>query len=72
MSELSLKQGGGIRLTVPCERYQLKCGAELLVSPRPGAPVTAFEVHLRGGPSQDPVGKEGTAYLTSALLAQGT
>ena len=72
MSKLDLKRGGGIHLSVPCERYLLKCGAELLVSPRPGAPVTAFEVHLRGGPSQDPVGKEGTAYLTSALLAQGT
>jgi len=72
MSALNLKRGGGIRLSVPCERYELSCGAELLVSPRPGAPVTAFELHLRGGPSQDPSGKEGTAYLTSALLAQGT
>ena len=72
MSALELRRSSGVRLSVPLERYELKCGAQLLVSPRPGAPVTALELHLKGGPSQDPVGREGTAYLTSALLSQGT
>lgn len=72
MSSQELRRSGGVHLTVPMERYMLKCGTELLVSPRPGAPVTALEMHLKGGPSQDPDGREGTAYLTSALLSQGT
>jgi zinc protease len=54
------------------ERFELACGARLLVSPRPGAPVTAIQVHLRGGHSLDPAGREGTAFLTGSLLDQGT
>jgi zinc protease len=57
---------------LPLERFVLPCGARLLVSPRPGAPVCAIRIHLRGGPSLDPPGREGTAYLTGALLDQGT
>ena len=72
MTTQARRPSGGVRLSVPVERYELKCGASLLVSPRPGAPVTALELHLKGGPSLDPAGKEGTAYLTSALLSQGT
>lgn len=60
------------RVHLPFERFELGCGAKLIVSPRPGAPVTALEVHLRGGPSLDPKGLEGTAYLTGGLLDQGT
>lgn len=54
------------------ERFDLACGARLLVSPRRDAPVTAVQVHLRGGHSLDPEGREGTAFLTGALLDQGT
>lgn len=53
-------------------RYELGCGATLLVSRRPGAPVTAIRAHVRGGPSLDPEGKEGLAYLTGSLADQGT
>ncbi|HTF89722.1 MAG TPA: pitrilysin family protein [Planctomycetota bacterium] len=60
------------RLHVPIVRFRLSCGAVLLVSPRPGAPVTAVQVHLRGSEALDPRGKEGTAFLTGALLDQGT
>jgi len=59
-------------LRVPHERFELRCGAKLLVSPRPGAPVTAVQVHLRGGPSLDAPGREGTSFLTGALADQGT
>lgn len=59
-------------IEVPRERFELGCGAVLLVSPRPGAPVTAARAHVRGGPSLDPFGKEGEAYLTGALCDQGT
>jgi zinc protease len=59
-------------IELPIERFELRCGARLLVSPRPGAPVTAFHVHLRGGHSLDPVGREGTAFLAGGLLDQGT
>ncbi|MFM7299295.1 MAG: M16 family metallopeptidase, partial [Planctomycetota bacterium] len=54
------------------ERFTLRCGARLLVSSRPGAPVTAIQMHLRGGHSLDPAGREGTALLAGGLLDQGT
>ncbi|MCC6409232.1 MAG: insulinase family protein [Planctomycetes bacterium] len=53
-------------------RYELSCGATLLVSPRVGAPVFALHTHVRGGHSLDPRGKEGLAYLAGALADQGT
>ena len=58
--------------SVPAERFTLTCGATLLVSPRPGAPVCAVQAHLRGGHSLDPKGQEGVAWLTGALVDQGT
>ena len=58
--------------SVPAEHFRLACGAELIVSPRAGAPVTAVQMHLRGGHSLDPAGLEGTAYLTGGLVDQGT
>lgn len=53
-------------------RTELSCGAKLFVSPRPGAPVTAAQVHLRGGHSLDEPGLLGTAYLAGRLVDQGT
>jgi zinc protease len=61
-----------LRLDVPIRRFRLNCGALLLVSQRPGAPVTAAQVHLRGCEALDPRGREGTAFMTGALLDQGT
>ena len=71
MSLLSKKRG------VPApqldmERFELKCGALLLVSRRETAPVTAVQIHMRGMLASDPEGREGTAYLSGALLDQGT
>ncbi|MEM8710650.1 MAG: hypothetical protein AAGG01_06835, partial [Planctomycetota bacterium] len=60
------------RIRVPRERFELSCGAVLLVHRRVGAPVTAVRVHLRGGPGLDPEGKEGLAYATGAFADQGT
>lgn len=57
---------------LPIVPFELRHGARLLVSPRPGAPVTALQMHMRGGVSLDPAGREGTAWLTGALLDQGT
>ncbi|MEM7310116.1 MAG: pitrilysin family protein [Planctomycetota bacterium] len=53
-------------------RFELPCGAGVVVSPRAGAPVFSAEVHVRGGHSLDPAGREGTAYLSGGLLDQGT
>ena len=58
--------------TIPAVRFELRCGATLLVSPRSGMPVTAVEAHVRGGPSLDPEGLEGVAFLTGGLTDQGT
>lgn len=57
---------------IPVERFELACGALLLVSRRPDAPVCAAQVHLRGGHSLDPDGLDGTSYLTGRLVDQGT
>lgn len=57
---------------VPVERFELSCGATLLVSTRAGAPVTAIQVHVRGGPSHDPADKHGVSYMTGLLADQGT
>ena len=54
------------------ERFELSCGAKLIVSPRPGAPVTAVQVHMRGGHSLDPDGLDGVGWLTGRLVDQGT
>jgi len=59
-------------LELPRERFELACGAVLLVSVRPGAPVTAARVHIRGGPSLDVAERAGTAFLTGGMLDQGT
>jgi len=57
---------------IPVERFELACGARLLVSRRKGASVCAVQVHLRGGNSLDPEGREGLAHLTGRLVDQGT
>jgi len=57
---------------IALHRFELSCGAKLLVSPRSGAPVTAMRVHLKGGPGLDPAGKEGLATLVGSLADQGT
>ena len=59
-------------LSLPRERFQLRCGACLVVSRREGAPVTAVRVHMRGGLALDPPAREGRAYLTGMLADQGT
>lgn len=60
------------RLVLPIERFELACGAILLVSARPSAPVFAAYAHIRGGPAFDEKGLEGSAYLVGALADQGT
>ena len=60
------------KLELPIERFELSCGAVLLVSPRPHASVAAASVHVRGGPALDPAGREGTAFLAGSLVDQGT
>lgn len=59
-------------LSIASTRFELSCGATLLVHHRPGAPVAAIDAHIRGGPSLDAAGLEGVAYLTGALADQGT
>lgn len=60
------------KLSIPIQRFELTCGAVLLVSPRSSAPIAAVQIHVRGGSSRDPAGREGTAFLTGALADQGT
>lgn len=57
---------------IPVVRTELSCGALLFVSPRPGAPVTAAQIHIRGGHSLDDPELGGVAYLAGRLVDQGT
>jgi zinc protease len=66
------RDGAKPKLSIPIRRFELGCGAVLLVSPRPSAPIAAVQVHIRGGPARDPEGLEGAAFLTGALADQGT
>lgn len=66
------KAASAPRLELPIERFELSCGATLLVSHRPGAPITAAQVHIRGGIALDPAGLDGVAFLTGALAPEGT
>lgn len=59
-------------LAIPRERFELPGGAVLIVSPRPHAPVTAVQIHVRGGVHLDPAGREGTAEWVGQFLQQGT
>jgi zinc protease len=75
MMAAAVKKPAGRALAIPhipVERFALSCGARLLVSPRPGASVCAIQVHLRGGNSLDPAGREGLAHLAGRLVDQGT
>lgn len=60
------------RIEVERERFELSCGATLLVHRRPSSAVTAVRVHVRGGPGLDPEGKEGVVHLAGAFADQGT
>jgi predicted Zn-dependent peptidase len=68
----STKRRAPPKLSIPSQRFELSSGAVLLVSPRPSASIAAIQIHVRGGSSCDPVGREGTAFLTGALADQGT
>jgi zinc protease len=69
---LSSSPGPSLSVDLAIERFVLRCGARLLVSRRPGAPVTALQMHIRGGHSLDDPGLEGTAFLAGGLIDQGT
>jgi len=66
------KFGAAPAPTMEVVRYQLSNGARLFVSPRPGAPMTAVQIHMRGGHSLDPEGKDGVGWLAGRLVDQGT
>ena len=72
MSPLARKAGRVPSPKLAVERFELSCGATLLVSRRPGAPVTAAQFHIRGGHRLDTPERDGLAWLTGRLVDQGT
>ena len=68
----TLVHGGIPAPKLDVRKFELACGAKLLVSARPGAPVCAIQFHLRGGLADAPAGAEGTANLVGMLADQGT
>jgi len=61
-----------LRLDIPAIGFDLACGARLIVSPRPGASVTALVVSIDGGARLDPLGQEGLGHFVGSLAVEGT
>jgi zinc protease len=53
-------------------REQLPGGLSVVVAQRPGVPLVAVRVVLRGGASLDPAGRFGLAHLVAATSRRGT
>lgn len=56
----------------PVERHTLSNGLEVLLMPNPANPYVEMRFVVRAGSAADPVGKEGLAGLTAAMLTNGT
>ncbi|MHC4261863.1 MAG: M16 family metallopeptidase [Planctomycetota bacterium] len=57
---------------LPVERFELSCGARLLVSSRADAPLCALQLHVAGAFAEDPLERAGLAHLVGALAPEGT
>lgn len=56
----------------PYEKQRLANGLEIFWVADNSLPYVAFQMLVKSGSGQDPVGKEGLAAMTSALLSKGT
>lgn len=56
----------------PVQRSTLSNGLQVMLMENHELPIAGFSLTLRGGSALDPVGKEGLANLTAAMLARGT
>jgi zinc protease len=56
----------------PIVRHTFECGLRLVVAERPGVPLVAVRLVLRGGSSTDPVGRHGLAHLVATVGRRGT
>jgi zinc protease len=56
----------------PIHRRRFDCGLQVIVAERPGIPLAAVRLVLRGGSSLDPKGRHGLAHLTAAVARRGT
>jgi len=56
----------------PIVRSRVDCGLRVVVAERPGIPLVAARLVLRGGSSLDPVRRHGLAHLVAAVGRRGT
>src|SRR5271165_2145603 len=56
----------------PHERIVLKNGLTVLLLEKHGVPIVSFAALVKSGSAADPVGQEGLASQTAALLRKGT
>ena len=56
----------------PIVPHRFECGLRVIVAERPGVPLVAVRLVLRGGSSTDPVGRHGLAHLVAAVGRRGT
>ncbi|MFO0581235.1 MAG: pitrilysin family protein [Anaeromyxobacter sp.] len=56
----------------PLHRERLENGLQVVVAERPGVPLAAVRLVLRGGSSLDPAGRQGLAHLAAISARRGT
>jgi zinc protease len=56
----------------PIVRDRSECGLRVIVAERPGIPLVAVRLVLRGGSSLDPKGRHGLAHLVGTVGRRGT
>jgi len=56
----------------PIHRERLPSGLQLVIAERPGVPLAAARLLLRGGAALDPTGRAGLAHLTALVARRGT
>jgi zinc protease len=56
----------------PIVQFRLECGLRVVVAERPGVPLVAVRLVLRGGSSLDPARRHGLAHLVATVGRRGT
>jgi zinc protease len=67
----SASQGGALKLP-PFRKTKLPNGLTVLLMEKHNVPLVSFQIIVKTGSTADPIGAEGTASVTAALLRRGT
>ena len=60
------------RAKLSCEKYKLKNGLEVILSPEHSRPFVAVSVYYKAGPANEKPGKTGLAHLCEHMMFEGS